>query len=427
MADDNPKFEIKSPPKSINNCRELYIAENEKNILGAKGFKFTSENKYKRPINIYNRVNQLYSNYNNKSASKILPEINFNKNNSRLMKSQSQINVYSNYKKNKIVLKDNDFSNYKILSNNNSLIDKTAHNDYLFSSLSSSKIINKDRKLSHNNRLLDTEDKGINSYSDLSKIRKNSSFLKSIKNKNLKNLTNIILSKHKFDKLKSFQKFRKFNGLKDYKKNKNKKKKLYHKSYFKGVESVFIKPEQIYDVIDCTSKKENSDYYGSYDNGIKERIEKDNEYKEDEKSLIYEDKEKENLINSKEFNNYLNNKEYFYESQLNKEIFKEKENDISGDGDGSKYDLVLKTKMNYLKNIAFKKDNIKRNDSNASDNDDSSSSINEKNNNSAKKKKKENDNIEKVLIGGETYIMKTQMKQIAKKILNKCKVYNEIN
>ena len=83
--------------------------------------------------------------------------------------------------------------------------------------------------------------------------------------------------------------------------------------------------------------------------------------------------------------------------------------------------------MNYLKNIAFKKDNIKRNDSNVSDNDDSSSSINEKNNNSVKKKKKENDNIEKVLIGGETYIMKTQMKQIAKKILNKCKVYNEIN
>jgi hypothetical protein len=417
MADDNPKFEIKTPPKSINNCRELYYAENEKNILGAKGFKFTSENKYKRPINIYNRVNQLYSNYNNnKSASKILPEISFNKNNSKLMKSQSQINIYSNYKKNKITLKDNNFSNYKILSNNNSLIDKTADNDYLFSSLSSSKIIKKDMKLSHNNGLLDKEEKGINSYSDLSKMRKNSTYLKSIKNKNMKNLTNIILSKHKFDKLKSFHKFRKFNGLKDYKKNKNKKKKLYYKSYFKGVESVFIKPEQIYDVIDCTSKKENSDYYGSYDNGIKERIEKDNEYKEDEKSLIYEDKEKENLINSKEFNNYLSNKEYFYESQLNKEIFKEKENDIA-----------LKTKMNYLKNIAFKKDNIKRNDSNVSDNDDSSSSINEKNNNSVKKKEKENDNIEKVLIGGETYIMKTQMKQIAKKILNKCKVYNEIN
>jgi hypothetical protein len=214
MADDNPKFEIKSPPKSINNCRELYYAENEKNILGAKGFKFTSENKYKRPINIYNRVNQLYSNYNNnKSASKILPEISFNKNNYKLMKSQSQINIYSNYKKNKITLKDNNFSNYKILSNNNSLIGKTVDNDYLFSSLSSSKIIKKDMKLSHNNGLLDKEEKGINSYSDLSKMRKNSTYLKSIKNKNMKNLTNIILSKHKFDKLKSFHKFRKFNGL----------------------------------------------------------------------------------------------------------------------------------------------------------------------------------------------------------------------
>ena len=30
MADDNLKFEINSPPKSISNCRELYFAENEK-------------------------------------------------------------------------------------------------------------------------------------------------------------------------------------------------------------------------------------------------------------------------------------------------------------------------------------------------------------------------------------------------------------
>jgi hypothetical protein len=95
---------------------------------------------------------------------------------------------------------------------------------------------------------------------------------------------------------------------------------------------------------------------------IKELLEKINgapekkivlKYKEDENSLFYEDKEKENLINSKEFNNYLSNKEYFYESQLNKYIFKEKEKDLSGDGDGSKYDLALKAKMNYLKNIAF--------------------------------------------------------------------------
>ena len=417
MADDNPKFEIKTPPKSINNCRELYFAENEKNILGAKGFKFTSENKYKRPINIYNRIKKLNSNHNSKIGSKILPEISFNKNSSRLMKSKSQLNVYNNYKK-------NNTNNYKILNYKNSSIDKTEDNDYLFSSLSSSKIINKDMKLNPTNGLLGKENKAINSYADLSKIGKNSSFLKTIKNKNMKNLTNIILSKNKFDKLKSFQKIRKFNGLKDYKKSKNKKKEIYYKSYFKGVESVFIKPEQIYDVIDCTSKKENNDLYGTFDNGMKERIEKDNEYKEDEKGLFYEDKEKENLINSKEFNNYLSNKEYFYESQLNKDIFNEKEKDISEYG---KYDLTLKAKMNYLKNIAFKIDSMKRSNSIGSDNNDSSSSRNDQNNNGVKKKEKENENIEKVRIGGETYIMKSQMKQIAKKILNKCKVYNEIN
>lgn len=419
MADDHPKFEIKIPPKPITNCREVYLAENEKNILGAKGFKFSSENKNKRPINIYNKIKELYSNYNNKIGSKILPEISFNKNSSKLLKSRSQINIYNNYKKNSTTLKDNNISNYKILSyNNNNSIDKTTGNDYLFSSLSSSKIINKDIKLSQNNRFLDKDDKGINSYSDLSKIRKNTAFLKSIKNKNKKNLTNIILPKNKFDKLKSFQKFHKFNGLKDFKRNK--KQKLYYKSYFKGVESVFIKPEQIYDVIDCNTKKENSDYYGTYDNGMKERIEKDNEYKEDQNSLLYEDKEKEYLINSKEFNNYLNNKEYFYESQLNKNIFKEKDED-------SKYDLTLKTKMNYLKNIAFKKDSIKRSDSIGSNNSDSSSNRNEQNDKNAKKKENENENIEKVRIEGETYMLKSQMKQIAKKILNKCKVYNEIN
>ena len=70
---------------------------------------------------------------------------------------------------------------------------------------------------------------------------------------------------------------------------------------------------------------------------------------------------------------------------------------------------------------------MKRSNSIGSDNNDSSSSRNDQNNNGVKKKEKENENIEKVRIGGETYIMKSQMKQIAKKILNKCKVYNEIN
>ena len=38
----------------------------------------------------------------------------------------------------------------------------------------------------------------------ISKIRKISTFLKSIKNKNMKNLSNIILSKNKFDKFALF-------------------------------------------------------------------------------------------------------------------------------------------------------------------------------------------------------------------------------
>ena len=40
MAEDNPKIQIKTLKKPINNSREAYLAENEKNILGTRGFKF---------------------------------------------------------------------------------------------------------------------------------------------------------------------------------------------------------------------------------------------------------------------------------------------------------------------------------------------------------------------------------------------------
>ena len=85
--------------------------------------------------------------------------------------------------------------------------------------------------------------------------------------------------------------------------------------------------------------------------------------------------------------------------------------------------------MNYLKRIAFSKENnFNRNSiigitKENIDNNETNSTKNEEN--AFYKKKPEEENIEKVRIDGKIYVLKSQMEQIARKILNKCKVYND--
>ena len=131
------------------------------------------------------------------------------------------------------------------------------------------------------------------------------------------------------------------------------------------------------------------------------------------------------MINSKDFHNYLINREYFYQTQLNKKENLFKENDLSEEKEN------FKNKMNYLKKIAFKKENSNKNNVNwlfenniIEENNETNSSKNDDKN--ILKKKFEDENIEKLRIEGKTYIFKEQMNQIARKILNKCKVYNEL-
>ena len=427
MAEDNPKLEIKIPPKPINNTREAFIAENEKNILGARGFKFSLGSDFSRKINLYDRIK------NSESGSKfnidrtVLPDIsNYynNKNTSRLIKSRSLLNIYNNNLKcltNREIIKPKspiDNIRYK-----NNSINSPTDDKYIFSSLSSPKSIN---NITNFRSFSPTKKEEINSVHNLSKLRRN--FVLTNINNSVQE-TNINKPEDNLIKVNTLKKLRKYNGLNNLKKIRIKNNNV--KSYFKGVESVFIYPEQIYPVLNDTKPKGTKNSFDTYENNIKEKIEKNNEYKEDQRRLLFEDKAKLDLINSKEFYNILINREYFFKTQINKNnIFKQK--DIHDEKNN------LKKKLNYLKEIAFRDENILKrnnsigyinennNDTNKEDNNENketNTSGNELNNTIMKKG--EDENIEKVRIDGKTYILKNQMEQVARKILNKCKVYND--
>ena len=94
---------------------------------------------------------------------------------------------------------------------------------------------------------------------------------------------------------------------------------MHFKTHFKGVESIFINPKQMYDNEKGQNLNEkNIGNYAYNENFEKKEIEKRNEYKEDMQNLLIEEKEKQNLINTKEFSNYLNNKVYYNDPIVNR-------------------------------------------------------------------------------------------------------------
>ena len=193
---------------------------------------------------------------------------------------------------------------------------------------------------------------------------------------------------------------------------------LHLKTHFKGVESVFIKPQQIYDIIkkEGTLNQRKIGHYAYNENIEKKNIEKRNEYKSDMRDILLEEKEKQNIINTREFSNYLNNKEYYNDSAIIKGYNYKKENE---------QEKMQKIKnMNYLKRLAFREQNNMINGSN----DSGSGNVNTDNSsNEGHEKKKKNGNYEsehQIRIRGKLYHMQNQMDQIAKEILNKCKFYS---
>ena len=192
---------------------------------------------------------------------------------------------------------------------------------------------------------------------------------------------------------------------------------LHYKTHFKGVESIFLNPKPIYDII-----KKDENYYNqkkkignfAYDQGVEKiLIEKKNEYKEDIKNLMKEEQDKEAIINTKEFSNFLSNKEYYNDrAMINKYDINKKE---------SEDDKIKKNnKLNYIKNLAFEdlNNNNQRMKDNGQINTDSSDER------SRNRKKATLDNEQQLRIGGKIYHMQNQMDKIAKEILNKCKFYS---
>jgi hypothetical protein len=436
MAEESANIEINNPPKKINNSREEFLFENENLIIGKKGMTFqyypTKNEKLKSFLNAkYNKNknnNSFYKTfYNNKnsinnaySLKKLFYAEKFNKNNSLdnklevMPKSMSQTNYYfqqSWHYRNKLM---------------NNLKNKNTN----------SSTINNPHRQIKSKLMFDKFDKSDNST--------NQDYLnnKNYFNKTLKNFSPISNSKIQLENkfYKNHKSLSKLQKMKDY----NKRTEISnHKTHFKGIESIYIKPKEIYDLF----KKEDAERmakYGSFDINItnkkeKKRIEKKNEYKSDMKELIEEEKIIQNIVRTKEFSELLGNNKFFRDAEYNdlsKYSVEDTKNNYFYENEEEK-----NQKMNYLRKIAFEKKCIeipskhnppklslvKKNTSNdKKDNENENESFFE---NNTKKKKKEKNNLliereDQLLVDGKLFHMKNQIDKICKELLNKYKIHN---
>ena len=412
MAEENPHIEIKIPPKPINNTRELFYFENEKYILGRHGFIFREyptlierlkENKKEKKD--FNKSLMNYKLTRNKTLSKLISKTTSN---TRLNESKSELNILS-----QPILRFKNRTDFERICDT----------------------IQQYVKPSEQESLKEIRARHVKSIDFPTGVLYRGGFrgLKQLKNLSKNNFHSN--STFNFNKL-AYEKFFDINN-KDFDINETKKPKIFFtrlqrlnveakkirsnlhlKTHFKGVESVFIKPKQIYDIIKkedpFTQKK--IEHYAYNENIEKKNIEKRNEYKSDMRDLLLEEKEKQNIINTQEFSNYLNNKEYYNDTAIIKGYNYKKDNE---------QEKMQKIKnMNCLKKLAFKdqSNNMNGNNDSGSGNVNTDNSSNEEH-----EKKKKNGNYEnehQIRIGGKLYHMQNQMDKIAKEILNKCKFYS---
>ena len=413
MAEENPHIEIKKISKPIENSREQYLFENENLIIGRPGFIFRS-----------------YPTLKERLQQSLQEQKEYNFNLSKMSRNTSL---------GKLVSKN-------ILNNNINNAHSTINNSQLLKSKSQANILSQPILRFKNRTDLERICDTIQQYVKPSEQEK----IKEIRERHVHSIDfpRGILYKGGFKDLKNLKKLQKksishnLNYQDDTKSfdvdNKNKpiifftrlqrlnveakklRSNLHIKTHFKGVESVFINPKQIYDTVkkEENSNQKNIGNYAYNENYEKEEIEKRNEYKEDMYNLLKEEKEKENIINTKEFNNYLNNKFYYNDPVILNNIGNKKEED--------KINQIKK--MNYLKKIAFEDDNIK-----SSNRSNESGNINTDSSNDGNSKNKKNENYEnehQLRIGGKIFNMQNEMGLIAKEILNRCKFYtpkNEVN
>ena len=392
MAEENPHIEIKVDYKPIMNSRQQYLQENEKLILGRHGFIFRANPTTKEKLEMLKEE----KNKINKSC-KIHRNIDFGKLASK--------NIIENYKNSNI--------------NHNQLIKSKSQQDIL------SQPILRFKNRTDLERICDTIEPYLPPYEQESVNEIRASHVHSIdfprgilykgSVTNLKNFKNKLYS-DKNEKKKAKIYFTRLQRL-----NVEAKKirsNLHFKTHFKGVESVYINPKQIYETVnkDYVESNRKVGNYAYNDKQEREKIEKMNEYKNDINDLLLEEKEKQKIINTKEFSNYLNNKEYYNDRVLNEINNKETDEEK----------IKKKNDMFYLKQLAFKqnKEKTEKNNNFLID----SGNIMTDSDNEGKAKLKKNVNFEnenQLRIGGKVYRMQNQMGEIAREILNKCKFYSE--
>ena len=417
MAEENPLIEIKVPPKPISNTRQQYLFENEKLILGRHGFIFRPyqnlkerlQENLKKQIEL-NKTLNTHSIRRNNSLGFIPNNNSYNKG---LNKSKSELNILSQpilRFKNRTDLERicDTIQQYVKPSEQESLKQIRARHvksiDFPtgiiynggFSGMKKLKSLSQNKKnnIFHSNSTFNISKLGPDKYFDIN----NKDF-----NINDNNRPKIY-----------FTRLQRLNV-----EAKKIRSNLHLKTHFKGVESVFINPKQIYDIFkkDENLKQEKIGNYAYNENIEKKSIEERNEYKSDIKDLFKEEIEKQKIINKKEFSNYLNNKEYYNDRAIINNYNYKKENEE---------DKIKKKKnMNYLKRLAFV-DN--QNNSLNGSNESGNGNVNTDNtSNDGQKKIKKNamfENENQITIGGKIYHMENQMDKIAKEILNKCKFYS---
>ena len=189
----------------------------------------------------------------------------------------------------------------------------------------------------------------------------------------------------------------------------NKKNESNNKTHFKGVESLTIKPKEIYDLFKFEEimkiKKLNrkKDLF----NRLKKDDERDekNEYKLDIEELMAEEKEIKNIINTKEMTKLIGNKKIYKEVEYKND----KLNLLKNESDNINTEERNK-KMNYLKKIAFE----------------GNEGLIESSNEEKSERFKRNYNIKdpktELKINGKVYQMRNQMDKICKELLIKYKV-----
>ena len=410
MAEENPLIEIKIPPKRIEDTREQYLFENEKLIIGPSGFVFRAYPTLKERLQQYSKQEEEHN--------KLL-KIKLRRNNS--------LSVLQQKKNEKIFLQPilrfknrTDFERicdtiqqYVLPSEQESLkelrerhvknIDFPSGLLYKggFKEMKKLESLTRNSKKNKNNINLIKTMFSLGKLTNMNNVNNNFNTTKH-------NLSpNIDLSGNKKPKI-YFTRLQRLNA-----EAKKIRSTLHYKTHFKGVESVFINPKSMNDIL----KKDENLYLNkkmgnySYNQDMeKVNIEKKNEYKEDIKNLIREEKEKENIINTKFFSNFLNNKNYYNDRAIVNKYEKNIEN---------KDEKIKKINdLNYLKNLAFENNSQKLSNGERIGTDSSEDK-------SKSRKKFNYDNESQLRIGGKIYHMNNQMELIAKEILNKCKYYSK--